>query len=192
MTNRVSTGWQVSIVPVSLLSHIFEIIHTIGPFSWIHTQDGHHEPFPQKESLCGGCETGHWYVWPQMISSGILRLIVHTAIRLWISQSVDICHQIKAASEEWSQLKCRNQVEKTLSSAAARHLNLFFIQHPPTMEYSPEVTQARRSIVPLWQWTGCFDGGISTDNSYRWMQGSSEITPYSPLPGGGRGDLKGW
>lgn len=58
MTNRVSAGWQVSIVPVSLLSHIFKIIHTIWPFSWIHSQDAHHELIPQNEGLRGGCETG--------------------------------------------------------------------------------------------------------------------------------------
>lgn len=46
-------------------------------------------------------------------------------------------------------IKMQKQVEKPLFSAAARLLSLFFIQQTPTVEYSPGVTQARRSIVPL-------------------------------------------
>lgn len=46
-------------------------------------------------------------------------------------------------------IKMQKQVEKTLFSAAARLLSLVFIQQTPTVEYSPGVTQARRSIVPL-------------------------------------------
>lgn len=54
-------------------------------------------------------------------------------------------------------IKMQKQVEKTL----------FVTQQTPTVEYSPGVTQARRSIVPLWRRGGCFDWGISTDSSYR-------------------------
>lgn len=82
-------------------------------------------------------------------------------------------------------IKMQKQVEQTVFRAAATLLNLFSPSHPPTVEYSPGVAPARRSIVPLWQWTCCFDRGILfIGSSYHSTQVSSEITRPPQRQGG--------